>query len=317
MCSPYISVIINNYNYARFLPDAIHSALAQKNFTDYEIIVVDDASTDYSKEVIASYGDKIIPLYLPQNSGQGQAFNAGFKLSRGKWICFLDADDVFLENKLFQIAEIAKANPDTSLIYHQGYYADKDLQVGEIFPHKLIQGFIYKNLFKTSESLLPPTSFLCFNRTFLVKVLPLDPFLTRIDADFPLQMWACCIGKIIGLREPLGLYRLHGDNWFTNNDFLRLDLDTLKHLMRRAEKAFYYVNSKTNTLGIKPLSLQKNRFYRRNLFIFGQIGWLNYLIFSFFHKNFDNFRDKLKYIRFGIYRRKQFLLGVSANQLPF
>lgn len=87
-----VSIIINNYNYERFLSEAIDSAINQ-NYQNTEVIVVDDYSTDNSRDVIASYGDKIIPVYHQENGKQAAAFNSGFAVSKGEIIIFLDADD--------------------------------------------------------------------------------------------------------------------------------------------------------------------------------------------------------------------------------
>lgn len=76
---PLASIIIDNYNYGRFLADAINSALAQ-TYQHTEVIVVDDGSTDNSREIISQYGDRIRPV-LKENGGQGSAFNAGFEAS--------------------------------------------------------------------------------------------------------------------------------------------------------------------------------------------------------------------------------------------
>src|SRR4051812_12972155 len=89
---PLVSIIVNNFNYARYLREAIDSALDQR-YEPTEIIVVDDGSTDRSREIIASYGSSIIPVYKP-NGGQASALNAGFAASRGDIIVFLDADDI-------------------------------------------------------------------------------------------------------------------------------------------------------------------------------------------------------------------------------
>src|SRR5262245_22188560 len=89
-----VSVVINNHNYARFLSAAIDSALDQTHART-EVIVVDDGSTDHSRQVIADYGDRITPL-IKANSGQASAFNAGFAVSRGGVVIFLDADDALL-----------------------------------------------------------------------------------------------------------------------------------------------------------------------------------------------------------------------------
>ena len=78
--NPLVSILINNYNYGYFLGAAIESALSQ-TYQNIEIIVVDDGSTDNSREIIAHYGNHIIPI-LKENGGQASAFNAGFAASR-------------------------------------------------------------------------------------------------------------------------------------------------------------------------------------------------------------------------------------------
>ncbi len=73
---PLVSILINNYNYGRFLSKAIDSALNQE-YQNIEVIVVDDGSTDDSRKIIESYGERIKPV-LKENGGQASAFNAGF-----------------------------------------------------------------------------------------------------------------------------------------------------------------------------------------------------------------------------------------------
>src|SRR3954454_14414573 len=97
------SVIINNFNYARFLADAIDSALAQTH-PNTEVIVVDDGSTDESASVIAAYGDRIAPV-LKGNGGQASAYNAGYERSSGDIVCFLDADDMLLVDAIGSAAD--------------------------------------------------------------------------------------------------------------------------------------------------------------------------------------------------------------------
>src|SRR5438128_7455748 len=108
------SIIVNNYNYGRFLREAVDSALNQ-TYRNTEVIVVDDGSTDGSPEIIASYGDRIVPV-LKENGGQNSALNAGFSLSRGDVILFLDSDDVLLPTAVEAALE-AFAEPDVVKVY--------------------------------------------------------------------------------------------------------------------------------------------------------------------------------------------------------
>ncbi len=104
-----VSVIIPTYNYEDFIWDAVDSVLNQ-SYSDYELIVVDDGSTDNTAEKLKKYKGKI-QYYYQKNQGPGAARNLGIKKSTGEYICFLDADDIFLPNKL---------EAQISLINHRG-----------------------------------------------------------------------------------------------------------------------------------------------------------------------------------------------------
>src|SRR5918997_1546606 len=104
MNRPLVSILINNFNYGRFLAEAIDSALAQ-TYSPVEVVVVDDGSTDNSREIIASYGDRIRSVLKP-NGGQGSTFNAGWAAAKGDVICFLDADDAFTPDKVARVVEV-------------------------------------------------------------------------------------------------------------------------------------------------------------------------------------------------------------------
>ncbi|MBV6496243.1 MAG: putative glycosyltransferase EpsE [Pyrinomonadaceae bacterium] len=110
-----ISVIIPNYNYARYLPEAIESVLAQTH-KNVEVIVVDDGSTDDSKEVLASFGDRIRTIFQ-QNQGVSAARNRGVAESNGDFLAFLDADDAFLPSKLEKQLELFRADEEIGLVH--------------------------------------------------------------------------------------------------------------------------------------------------------------------------------------------------------
>lgn len=98
MAIPNVSVIIPTYNRAKFVTKAIDSVLAQ-TYSDYEIIVVDDGSTDNTREVLGPYMDKIIYIYQ-ENAGVSAARNTGIRVASGQWIAFLDSDDIWFPDKL-------------------------------------------------------------------------------------------------------------------------------------------------------------------------------------------------------------------------
>src|ERR1700756_917891 len=112
-----VSILINNYNYARFLPDAIESALGQ-SYPSVEVIVVDDGSTDNSRDVMANFGKRIKSIFQP-NGGQASSFNTGFAACRGEFICFLDADDLFKPEKAQSLVDTFASDPTL------GWYFDR------------------------------------------------------------------------------------------------------------------------------------------------------------------------------------------------
>ena len=109
---PFFSVVIPTFNRSPVLKRAIESVLAQ-SFLDYEILVMDDGSTDDTQAVVESFHDQRICYYWAENSG-GPATprNRGIDAARADWICFLDADDLWYPDKLERVAEEIKRNPD-------------------------------------------------------------------------------------------------------------------------------------------------------------------------------------------------------------
>src|SRR5688572_17270136 len=114
--TPLVSVLINNYNYARFLPDAIESALNQ-TYPAIEVIVVDDGSTDESAAVIQRFGTRIVPV-LQQHGGQDAALNAGASIARGELLALLDSDDYFVPHKIDLIVREFQNRPEAVLFCH-------------------------------------------------------------------------------------------------------------------------------------------------------------------------------------------------------
>lgn len=119
---PLVSVIIPTYNTATYLAQAIDSALSQ-SLKDMEIIVVDDGSIDETVNILRPY-KKIIRYFYQPNSGRSAARNTGIFQAQGKYIAFLDADDLWLPDRLAQQIPILEENPDTLLVYSQAKVID-------------------------------------------------------------------------------------------------------------------------------------------------------------------------------------------------
>lgn len=129
-----VSVIIPCYNAANYLPEAIESVLAQ-TYHDYEIIVVDDGSTDQTSDIITQYQSRLNYIYQ-KNMGVGAARNTGIRYAKGEYLVFLDADDILLKNKLQIQASYLDQNPNISVVTSPLYcFYEKDNGEEEIWKY--------------------------------------------------------------------------------------------------------------------------------------------------------------------------------------
>jgi glycosyltransferase involved in cell wall biosynthesis len=114
--NPQVSIIIPTYNSAGYLQQAIQSVISQ-TFTDWELLIIDNNSTDNTKEVVNEFADQRIFLYFIQNQGVIAASrNLGLRHSRAKWVSFLDADDLWSRNKIQSCFDMAEQGFD--VVYH-------------------------------------------------------------------------------------------------------------------------------------------------------------------------------------------------------
>jgi len=225
---PLVSILINNYNYGRFLTEAINSALNQ-TYSNIEVIVVDDGSTDNSHQIIESYQDKIIPIIKP-NGGQASAFNTGFAASRGEIICFLDSDDIFLPEKVQEIVNVFAEHEDIGWCFHiLSFFGDNQ---HKFEPNKDVWDSKKYDLRSTVtkgkiSGKLPQinlaTSIMCLRRELLKQILPM-PETIRITSDDYIKYTALGLTPGFILLKELALQRIHNSNAYT----LRTDKDKQK-----------------------------------------------------------------------------------------
>jgi glycosyltransferase involved in cell wall biosynthesis len=123
--NPFFTIIIPTYNRATKLPNAIQSVLEQ-TYTDFELIIIDDGSTDGTKEAVSGFKDERIRYVYQENAELSAARNRGVNEARGTYICFLDDDDIYLENHLVVLHDeiVSRNNPKemyrTGLITRRG-----------------------------------------------------------------------------------------------------------------------------------------------------------------------------------------------------
>ncbi len=116
---PKVSVVIPSYNLGRYLPETLSSVAAQ-TFTDWECLVVDNASTDGSMEVVTDFcarDSRFVPVVFPENRGVAAARNRGLELAEGEYVLLLDADDLITPGYMAAAVEALDADPSLALVY--------------------------------------------------------------------------------------------------------------------------------------------------------------------------------------------------------
>jgi glycosyltransferase involved in cell wall biosynthesis len=216
-----VSVLIPNYNYARFLHEAIESVLSQ-TYPRIETIVVDDGSTDNSREVIASYDDRLISV-CKENGGLTSALNAAFQRSSGDIISFLDADDAFEPDKVERVVAAAQRVPQAYLVHHQMQIVDENGRaMHRPFPARVMDGDI-RALVARTGGWFPHAvmSGLSFVRPYARRLFPLPQEQHFVDRgrshvlpvfETYLVGPAALCAPVAGIQAPLTRYRVHGRN---------------------------------------------------------------------------------------------------------
>ncbi len=278
---PLVSVLITNYNYGKYLGEAINSAFNQ-TYSPIEVIVIDDGSTDHSQEVMASYHDKIIPV-LKENGGQASAINAGFAVSRGEIICSLDADDLWLPTKVEEVVKAAQTCSNAVIIYHKVQNIDRQgQQMGQPWPpYKAIQGNISRQVSTTGSWWpWPPSTALSFRRSFLSQVMNIpEEGDFRFSAEPYLADLAPFFGEVVGIEQVLSLFRIHGKNIWSHPH--EIDKRSLKNheirvdVLNNALKKFG-INAQVSLADHWPYQLLRYKLgQEKNLFYLSRLAWQN------------------------------------------
>jgi glycosyltransferase involved in cell wall biosynthesis len=216
MKAPFFTILIDTYNYGHYVEDAVSSVLAQDfPLEEREILVVNDGSTDDTRSRLRRFGNAIRYLQKP-NGGQASAFNYGLEHARGEVVALLDADDVWLPEKLRRIREAFERNPDAGMVYHRLYWWDgaNDLAADRYFI--AVSGRVPESRQALLQYPMASTSCLAFRRAALEKLLPI-PEALRSQADAYLTALIIFLAPVTAVTDYLGKYRMHGANLFQAN----------------------------------------------------------------------------------------------------
>lgn len=214
-----ISVVTASYNYQDYIKEAIQSVLNQ-TYKDWELIIVDDCSTDNSVQVINSYKDDRIKLFVNEkNLGLQKTVKRGIENATGEWIVFLESDDILKPDNIEKKVRIAQKYKDINLIFNDcEFFGDEEkvrdfsialkktrtLLCGKNYPQNMFYNFYLSNKIFTFSSVMA-------KRDDLLKISfnpPMDCLL-----DWWLWVQLAYIGKYYYIPEKLTKWRLHTDSY--------------------------------------------------------------------------------------------------------
>lgn len=305
MIKPFFSVVIPTFNQSIFLEKALKSVFVQ-TYKNFEVIVIDNNSTDKTPTVIKKYGKKIIYKKINNNGIIAKSRNAGIKIAKGKWIAFLDSDDYWHKNKLSLIYRQA-VNSKLSVICHSEWWIYKQTNkikycsygpYEENFYEKLI---LYGNRFSTSASTV--------NKNFLneQKILfdEKKSFISSEDYSFFLNL-AKKKANFLFLYNPLGYHLFHKNSLSSKiSKHLQSTYNVKKyHIFNVQEfskdKKKLWLVSKTQ-LDLKMILFnlkKKNIFFQVKEFLYFFLKKPVYLIQFIIKLIFKKLRDNVFYLIF-------------------
>jgi len=204
---PRVSVVMPVYNGIRFLENALHSIFAQ-TFTDYEIICVDDGSTDASWNLLEAYQGRL-NAFRQDNRGQGAARNAGAAQATGEFLAFLDQDDRWYPHKLARQVEALDADPGSVLVYSNSDRMDQEGRLTQTGATSAEWASALASPLGRliGEGLVLPSSMMVRRDAFM-RVSGFDAHLRGFE-DFDLSARLKRTGRFLFLEEPALCYRQH------------------------------------------------------------------------------------------------------------
>jgi glycosyltransferase involved in cell wall biosynthesis len=255
-----VSVIISSHNYAPYLPQAMESALGQ-TWANTEVIVVDDGSIDASPQIIAGYGRRIVPI-LKENAGQASSLNAGYAVSHGEIVVFLDSDDVLLPHAVERAAAMLENSDVCKAHWHMIEIAADGRPTGRRIPLStgpLARGDLRGELLahgpRSGNNFWPPTSGNAWPRCVLEGLMPIPESKYITCPDLYLCALAPLYGSVARCDEPLSLWRSHGANNTFRDDFVM----RTRRYVRMWEDCCEDLEARARSLGLLPDPAQWRR----------------------------------------------------------
>jgi glycosyltransferase involved in cell wall biosynthesis len=213
MPAPLISVMMPAYNAERHIGPAIESVLSQ-SCPDWELVIINDGSTDGTARVIAGYNDPRIRVFHQPNSGEAAARNRALTELRGEYVAFLDADDQYLPDHLALTVRYLIERPELDGVYTDGYYIDEaGNRLATLASHRRgpFEGHIFEQVLRASDVFGPPICLLLRRQTIVDKHLDFDHEIV-IGPDWDFEVRYTETANFGYLNQKTLHYRVHSTN---------------------------------------------------------------------------------------------------------
>jgi len=205
-----VSVIIPTYNRGALIRETIQSVVNQ-TYKSIEVLVIDDGSTDNTREIVEYINDSRIKYCWFENSGlPAVARNRGLRIARGEYIAFQDSDDLWVLDKLQKQIDYLEKHRDIFLLYSQ-HYIQKDGELIGVSPLTLKAGYIFHELY-CSYNFIPIITVVMRNRGLANQYFNDEDKRLRAIEDYDLWLTIARSEKIGYIKEPLAIYRVHPGN---------------------------------------------------------------------------------------------------------
>lgn len=262
---PFFSVLVATYNQAHYLTETLDSVRHQ-TFTDWELVVVDDGSTDATSDVLAQWVDGLdeatrarVKVLEQPNSGQSAAFEAGFELCKGRYIALLDSDDRWLPERLEVVARVAEKHPEAGMLAHPMWVIDAEgRRTGDVRPRRsdLSSGDLRDQIRNKGQHLVTSsTSGIVIRSDVFAKLVPMPTKKFRSAADAYLTFGASLLAPVHAIRSNLAEYRIHADGNYIRRILSPEGLERQLEIQRTIVAHF----------GLERVA-HRNSYYARNAF---------------------------------------------------
>lgn len=255
---PLVSVIITTHNRSQLLPIAINSVL-QQTFKDFELIIVDDASSDDTQKIIKNYEGNgyIRSLSIKNSKGANHARNQGIKISKGKYIAFLDDDDWWFPNKLKRQVQLLNSDENIAIAGCWFLKNNRVKQIPRQIPYRVL----------LSSNTIGNFSVVMFKKNDLLSFGGLDESLQNAQ-DIDCWLYLAKKGKIIVIPEILVYFNTELTNRITKNttDYYKNYIEMVKHHENKMcfwtkQRHYSLVNYHTTPKEKKLLKFFKGLYY--------------------------------------------------------